>query len=88
MRIVLIGGGTGGHFYPLIAISEGIEQICKERTLLEPELFYLGPKPFDANALMERDIVHIPSPAGSAADENNAHSSEILPCFMPTGASK
>lgn len=64
MRIVLIGGGTGGHFYPLIAISEGIEQICKERTLLEPELFYLGPKPFDANALMERDIIHVPSPAG------------------------
>lgn len=64
MRIVLVGGGTGGHFYPLIAISEGIEAICKERTLLEPELFYLGPAPFDANALMERDIVHVPSPAG------------------------
>lgn len=64
MRIVLVGGGTGGHFYPLIAISEGIEQLCKERTLLEPELYYLGPAPFDANALMERDIIHIPSPAG------------------------
>jgi UDP-N-acetylglucosamine--N-acetylmuramyl-(pentapeptide) pyrophosphoryl-undecaprenol N-acetylglucosamine transferase len=64
MRIVLVGGGTGGHFYPLIAISQGIEAICKERTLLEPELFYLGPAPFDANALMERDIVYVPSPAG------------------------
>ncbi len=64
MRIVLVGGGSGGHFYPLIAISEGIEAICKERTLLEPELFYLGPEPFDANALMERDIIHVPSPAG------------------------
>ncbi len=64
MRIVLVGGGTGGHFYPLIAISEGIEQLCKERTLLEPELYYLGPAPFDANALMERDIIHVPSPAG------------------------
>ncbi len=64
MRIVLVGGGTGGHFYPLIAISEGIEAICRERNLLEPELYYLGPAPFDANALMERDIIHIPSPAG------------------------
>jgi UDP-N-acetylglucosamine--N-acetylmuramyl-(pentapeptide) pyrophosphoryl-undecaprenol N-acetylglucosamine transferase len=64
MRIVLVGGGTGGHFYPLIAISEGIEQICKERTLLEPELYYLGPEPFDATALLERDIIHVPSPAG------------------------
>ena len=64
MRIVLVGGGSGGHFYPLIAISEGIEAICKERTLLEPELYYLGPAPFDATALLERDIIHVPSPAG------------------------
>lgn len=64
MRIVLVGGGSGGHFYPLIAISEGIEEICRERTLLEPELYYLGPAPFDATALLERDIIHIPSPAG------------------------
>ncbi len=64
MRIVLIGGGTGGHFYPLIAIAEGIEAICKERTLLEPELFYLGPEPFDGNALLEHDIIHVQSPAG------------------------
>jgi UDP-N-acetylglucosamine--N-acetylmuramyl-(pentapeptide) pyrophosphoryl-undecaprenol N-acetylglucosamine transferase len=64
MRIVLVGGGTGGHFYPLIAISQGIEEICRERTLLEPELYYLGPAPFDAQALLERDIIHVPSPAG------------------------
>ncbi len=71
MRIVLVGGGTGGHFYPLIAISQGIEEICKERTLLEPELYYLGPAPFDANALMERDIIHVPSPAGKIRREGS-----------------
>lgn len=64
MRIVLVGGGTGGHFYPLIAIAEGIEQLCTERTLLEPELYYVGPAPFDATALLEHNITHVPSPAG------------------------
>ena len=64
MRIVLVGGGSGGHFYPLIAVAESIEDNCKERTLLEPDLLYLGPPPFDAAALLEHDIRHIESPAG------------------------
>ncbi len=64
MRIVLVGGGTGGHFYPLIAVAEAIEDICTERTLIEPELFYMGPPAFDEEALREHDITYVPSPAG------------------------
>ncbi|MEK7133929.1 MAG: UDP-N-acetylglucosamine--N-acetylmuramyl-(pentapeptide) pyrophosphoryl-undecaprenol N-acetylglucosamine transferase [Patescibacteria group bacterium] len=64
MRIVLIGGGSGGHFYPLIAVAEAIEDICLERTLLEPELYYIGPPAFDAEALLEHDIVYIPGSVG------------------------
>jgi UDP-N-acetylglucosamine--N-acetylmuramyl-(pentapeptide) pyrophosphoryl-undecaprenol N-acetylglucosamine transferase len=58
MKIVLTGGGTGGHFYPLIAIAEGIEDICTEKRLVEPKLFYFGPTPFDSTALAEHDIEH------------------------------
>ena len=64
MRIVLAGGGTGGHFYPLIAVAEAIEDLAKERRLLEPELIYIGPEPFDKLALMEHDIGYRPTPAG------------------------
>lgn len=64
MRIALTGGGTGGHFYPLIAVAEAIEDIVKERKLIEPELFYIGPSAFDAPALAEHAIVHMKSPAG------------------------
>lgn len=64
MRIVLAGGGTGGHFYPLIAVAEAISDICKEKTLLEPEVYYVGPTPFDQTALMENDILYAPSAAG------------------------
>lgn len=64
MRIALTGGGTGGHFYPLIAVTEAIEDIVKERKLIEPELYYIGPSAFDPNALIEHDIRHKVSPAG------------------------
>lgn len=63
MRIVLTGGGSGGHFYPLIAVVEAIEDICKERTLLEPNLYYTGPEPFDKTALLEHAITYLPSHA-------------------------
>lgn len=64
MKIVLVGGGTGGHFYPLIAVAEAVQDLARERTLLEPKLVYMGPTPFDERALLEHDIEYKSSPAG------------------------
>lgn len=64
MRIVLTGGGSGGHFYPLIAVVEAIEDISKEKKLIEPEIVFMGPPPFDALALEEHAIQYKASTAG------------------------
>lgn len=56
MKVVLTGGGSGGHFYPLIAVVEGIEEISAEKKLIEPRFFYIGPTPFDPAVLLEHDI--------------------------------
>jgi UDP-N-acetylglucosamine--N-acetylmuramyl-(pentapeptide) pyrophosphoryl-undecaprenol N-acetylglucosamine transferase len=64
MKIVLVGGGTGGHFYPLIAVAEAIHALSREKRLVEPTLYYLGPEPFDEEALLENNIEHHPLPAG------------------------
>lgn len=59
MKIVIVGGGTGGHFYPLIAVAEVLNEQSPR-----PELFYLGPAPYDKAALTVNGITYIYCPAG------------------------
>ncbi len=56
MKIVFTAGGTGGHFYPIIAVAEALRDIVKERKLLDPELYYAAPSPYDKKLLFEYDI--------------------------------
>lgn len=64
MKIVFTGGGTGGHFYPLIAVAEAIHDLVAENHELEPQLIYLSDTPFDEEALFHADITYIKTPAG------------------------
>lgn len=57
MKILLTGGGTAGHFYPLIAIAEEIHKIAEQENLLPPELFYMSVEPFDRKALFDNGII-------------------------------
>ena len=64
MKIVLTGGGTGGHFYPLVAIAERIKEVARERRLIEPRIYYIAPSKYDEQVLFENQIEFIQSPAG------------------------
>lgn len=64
MKILFTGGGSGGHFYPIIAIAQEINEIVKEERLLEPHLYYLAPEPYDKRMLFENNIIYKKSPAG------------------------
>ena len=64
MKILLTGGGTGGHFYPLIAVAESIRRIAKEEKLLDATMYYMAPSKYDERALFENGIIYQKSHAG------------------------
>ena len=64
MTIAFTGGGSGGHFYPIIAIAEALGDLVREERVLEPKLYYLAPTPYDERALFENRIVYIHIAAG------------------------
>ncbi len=64
MKIVFCGGGTGGHFYPLIAIAESVHEKAREHRLITPRLYYLAPVPYDEQSLFAAEMIFIPVPAG------------------------
>lgn len=63
MKIVFTGG-TGGHFYPLIAIAEAVRDISAEQRILTPRMYYIADAPFDEDALYTNGIQFIKVPAG------------------------
>lgn len=56
MKIVFTGGGTGGHFYPLIAVAQRINQIIDKEKILGVKLYYISDNPYDKELLFENGI--------------------------------
>ncbi len=64
MKVVITGGGSGGHFFPLIAVADEIFELAEEQKLLRPEIYYLADKPYDSDTLKKKGIEYRKISAG------------------------
>lgn len=56
MKILFAGGGTGGHFYPIIAIVEAMRERSHEKKILAPQLYFMSTNKYNPRALFDNDI--------------------------------
>jgi UDP-N-acetylglucosamine--N-acetylmuramyl-(pentapeptide) pyrophosphoryl-undecaprenol N-acetylglucosamine transferase len=64
MKILLTGGGTGGHFYPLIAIAEKLREVANKEKIIDLKLYYMSDKPYDKRMLFENRMTFVQIPSG------------------------
>lgn len=83
MRVLFTGGGTGGHFFPVLAVIRELKKVAEEERILDLELFYMGPDGFGEDALREEDVVCVRVMSGKLRRYGSARN--ILDAFK-TGA--
>ena len=58
MKIVFTGGGTGGHFYPIIAVAQKVNKIIDDEKIIGAKLYYFSDSPYDKEALFENGLLY------------------------------
>lgn len=64
MKVVFTGGGTGGHFYPLIAVAEELNKIIDTEAIADSKLYFFAPEPYDPATLAKERIEYKEIQAG------------------------
>ena len=56
MKIVLTGGGSGGHFYPIIAVAQKLNVLLAREKIANVELIYMSTEPYNERLLYDNKI--------------------------------
>lgn len=56
MKILFTGGGSGGHFYPIIAVVEKLNKMLEHENVANAELIYMSTEPYNEGLLAANNI--------------------------------
>lgn len=56
IKILFTGGGTGGHFYPLIAVAQELNKMVDQQKIANVRMYYFSDAPYDEQVLFENQI--------------------------------
>lgn len=59
MKILFTGGGSGGHVFPIIAVSREIKKICARKGIKKLHLVYVGPQDHWAKTLLSQEGIKV-----------------------------
>jgi len=65
MKILFTGGGTGGHFYPIIAVAEELTRLSDEEKFVPPQMYFMSDGPYNKRALFDNNIAYLYAPSGN-----------------------
>ena len=64
MKILFTGGGSGGHFYPIIAVAEKLNILLEREKIASVNFYYMLTEPYNEGLLSDNKIKFIPVTAG------------------------
>ena len=64
MKVVFTGGGSGGHFYPIIAVAQELRLLLESGDVKDVEFFFMSDDPYDQGLLDENNITFVQNKTG------------------------
>ncbi|MBU0723302.1 UDP-N-acetylglucosamine--N-acetylmuramyl-(pentapeptide) pyrophosphoryl-undecaprenol N-acetylglucosamine transferase [Patescibacteria group bacterium] len=58
MKIVFTGGGSGGHFYPIIAVSQELVRLLEKEGFIDTKMYYISNAPYNEELLKQNHLIY------------------------------
>jgi UDP-N-acetylglucosamine--N-acetylmuramyl-(pentapeptide) pyrophosphoryl-undecaprenol N-acetylglucosamine transferase len=72
MKILFTGGGSGGHFYPIIAVAQEVKEYASKNKLIQPDLYFIAPEPYSKKIIFDNQIKYYQIKTGKSRIYNSA----------------